>query len=282
MFMGKGKRVILFLSLMLLLVPVAPSVIGQGFEEVVVLFTDAREDDVGSGGLLYPKHGLYVPGLFDLLRFEVARDNDFTYFDFQFAALTNPFQAPEGYFHQRLEVYMRTGESEGRRDVRVGPYTLQTAPDLGWDFRLSVAPFDESRLYVVGEDGQIGVFSGEVHSRRLPESETIRAQVKSSILPQPDSDWGYYVLVGAFDGLAEGFWRDLGEGPWQVGGTGTPIFDILAPRFGRHSQKAQLSAGVLYPVVASRFPVVPWLFGILATVLVLTVFFLWRWRHGGS
>ena len=282
MFAGKWHQVILLFILLVFFVSFAPSHAGQGQKEIIAQFTDARGDDVGGGELLYPEHGVYVQGLFDLLHFQVTRDDDFTYFDFRFAALTNPFQAPEGYFHQRLEVYIQTGESLGPTDIRVGSYTLQTASKGGWNLRLSIAPFDESRLFVVGEDAQVEVSSGEISSFRLPESETIRVQVESALLPQPNSAWGYYVLVGAFDGLAEGFWRDLGEGPWHVGGTGSPVFDILAPRFGRPSQKTQLRAGVLYPVRARSIPLVPWLLGAIVTVLFLAVFFLWRWWHGRS
>lgn len=254
----------------------------QADVETIAQFTDARGDDVGGGDLRYPDHTVYVPGLFDLLQFEVSRDEHYVYFDFQFLVLTNPFQAPEGYFHQRLEVYIQTREDVGRTDVHLGPHKLQTAPDAGWNLRLSIAPFDESRLYVVGKDGQVHIFSEEVTSHSLPDRQTIRVQVESDVLPQPDSAWGYYVLVGSFDGLAEGSWRDLGEGPWQVGGTGTPVFDLLSPRFGSKSQKAQLAKGVLYPVYGGKTHVASWFVGIVAIAWVFGVFFLWRWRRGRS
>ena len=51
-----------------------------------VLFKDAHGDDVGGGMLAYPDHQVYVRGLFDLLQFGVTRDDDYIYFDFQFAA----------------------------------------------------------------------------------------------------------------------------------------------------------------------------------------------------
>ncbi|HBG00632.1 MAG TPA: hypothetical protein DDW87_03545, partial [Firmicutes bacterium] len=166
-------------------------------------------------------HPVYVAGLFDLLQFRVAQDDMHVYFDFQFAALTNPFQAPEGYFHQRLEVYIETGNKMGCTEMQIGPHRLQTNPDWGWSYRLSVAPFGESRLYVV--DGQsVQAFSEGVGSQSLSASQTIRVQVPRELLPHPDPAWGYYVLVGSFDGLARDFWRDLGEGPWQVGGSGVP------------------------------------------------------------
>lgn len=256
---------------------------GQGQEKVILHLKDPKGDDIGGGGLLYPDHGVYVPGLFDLLEFKMSLDEDFVYFEFLFAALTNPFQAPEGYFHQRLEVYIQTGDTPGLTEIKIGKYRLQTNSPLGWNLRLSIAPFEESRLYVVGEEGRVKVFSQEVSSHSLADQNTIRVQVNRHALPQPNPAWGYYVLVGSFDGLAEDFWRDLGNGPWQLGGSGVPVFDALAPRFGMRGQKAQLSKGVLDPVYGGRGSVVAlWSAGALAMVLVLGVLCLWRWRRGKS
>lgn len=248
--------------------------------ETFAVFKDPKGDDAGAGGLLYPAHGVYVPGLFDLLQFSLSSDSDHLYFDFQFAALTNPFQAPEGYFHQRLEVYVHTGTRLGRTEVEIGGWTFQTAPELGWDLRLSVAPFGETRLYAVGEENRVQVFSEGVTSYSRPENGTIRVQVSSDLLPQSDSAWGYYVLTGSFDGLAADFWRDLGEGPWQLRGEGPPVFDLLAPRFGRNSQRAQLRTGVLHPVVSRKVSSAPWLTVLSAVILLVGTFGLWRWRRG--
>ncbi len=268
------------LLVFLCLVACSTLVQGQGQERTIVFLKDPRGDDVGAGDLLYPDHAVYVPGLFDLLEFKVSIDDDFVYFDFQFVGLTNPFQAPEGYFHQRLEVYIQTGETTGSTEITVGKHQLQTRSPQGWNLRLSVAPFDESRLYVMGEDGCLKVYSQEVSSRGLADQNTIRVQVDRSVLPQPDLAWGYYVLVGSFDGLAEGFWRDLGDGTWQLGGTGTPIFDLLSPRYGSRGQKTQLSKGILVPAYGGRTNLLPWSLGAVAVILVLGVVFLWRWRYG--
>lgn len=69
--------------------------------------------------MVYPSHEVFVPGLFDLLKFQVSVDQQFVFFDFQFAALTNPFRAPEGYFHQRLELYITTGVNPGPGEIKL-------------------------------------------------------------------------------------------------------------------------------------------------------------------
>lgn len=273
---------LLLLFFFFFLVTCALAAAGQSQEKVIVHLKDPRGDDVGAGALRYPDHGVYLPGLFDLLEFKVSTDEDFVYYDFRFVALTNPFQAPEGYFHQRLEVYIQTGDTPGPTEIKVGQHRLQTNSPQGWNLRLSVSPFEESRLYVAGEEGRLKVFTQEVSSGSLADSNTIRVQVNRHVLPQPDLAWGYYVLVGSFDGLAEDFWRDLGDGPWQLGGAGTPVFDLLAPRHGRRKQEAQLSKGLLDPMYGRKVNMIPWSVGALAVVLTLGVVCLWRWRYGRS
>lgn len=242
--------------------------------EIIVQIQDARGDDKGGGGLLYPDHQVYVSGLFDLLSFEVSVDDKNVFFDFTFARLTNPFGAPEGYFHQRLEVLISTGSSITHSEIELGQHILHT-PDPGWDMRLSVAPFQESVLYK-GEE--LEAFRTDIISSVLPDGRTIRVKVPLSFLPHPNPAWGYYVLVGAFDGLARDFWRELGEGAWQVRGEGVPIFDLLAPSFSLKNQKVQLNKGILYPVYGQQ---ISWSFllsgGFVIAVIAL---FLWRWLRG--
>ena len=86
------------------------------------------------GGLLYPPTGYMFR---DCLTSAVSlsSDSDHLYFDFQFAALTNPFQAPEGYFTAPRSI--RTHGTALAHEVE-WQLNLQTAPELGWDLRLSV------------------------------------------------------------------------------------------------------------------------------------------------
>ncbi|NLM41674.1 MAG: hypothetical protein GX199_05135 [Firmicutes bacterium] len=248
-------------------------------EEILFRSKDPKGDDRGAGGLVYPSHEVFVPGLFDLLQFTVSSDEQYVYFDFQFAALTNPFRAPEGYFHQRLELYITTGSGLGSDQIQVGRYRLHTIPEAPWDLRLSAVPFGGSRLQIWrGPGSQPETVSSGVTSLALTEDKTIRLQVDRTLLPDPSSAWGYYVLVGAFDGLAEDEWRDMGPGPWQVGGTGVPVFDLLAPRWGPKGQRAQLDQGVLAPVYKGETTLWYWLAGSLATVAL--GFLLWRWIRG--
>lgn len=238
--------------------------------------SDPRGDDYGQGTLIYPSHEVYEPGLFDLRRFCVGVEEEHVCFDFRFTAISNPFRAPEGFFHQRLEVYIATGESGGNETIVIGEHEFQTAPGCGWQVRLAVAPFGESRLYRA-EAGQARVFLVGVYPELLADGETIRVRVNRDLLPEPMKTWRYYVLVGAFDGLALDFWRDIGDGPWQAGGEGPPVFDLLAPRWGRRNQTRQLAGGVLYPAGSGGSMGV--IFGLLVFLsgFIIGGILFWRW-----
>ena len=73
-----------------------------------VLFTmeDRAGDDWGPGDLKYPLHQVFEPGLFDLRRVHVWHDDRNLYFDVSFALVTNPWNAPEGFFHQLIDIYI--------------------------------------------------------------------------------------------------------------------------------------------------------------------------------
>src|SRR5690625_231109 len=71
---------------------------------VVFTMRDPSGDDRGGGELIYPTHAAFEPfhGLFDLRRFQVSASSETAYFDLTFGEITNPFSAPEGFYHQRI------------------------------------------------------------------------------------------------------------------------------------------------------------------------------------
>ncbi len=237
---------------------------------------DPAGDDKGAGGLRYPAHDVFLPGLFDLREFRVSLDESMIFFDLKFSLVTNPFGAPEGYFHQRMEVYINTGSSAGLESILVGGHKLKTPPGLGWQIRILAAPFGETRLFL-WSPAKVEQIEKGIKSFLREDGQTIRIAVEKQLLPKPQGAWNYYVLVGAFHGPGLGLWRDVGDDPlWQLQGEEIPVLDILAPRFGLKSQKRQLRSKILQPVsprlVRPAFFLIPLGLGL--------GFFLWRWIHG--
>jgi carbohydrate-binding DOMON domain-containing protein len=246
-----------------------------------VLFSveDRAGDDYGAGDLVYPLHEVFEPGLFDLRRVHVWHDDAKLYFDVSFALVTNPWNAPEGFFHQLIDIYI-DGEPGGYTEPAAQGPGVRFAPDAGWEYRLRIQPWAGSR-WVDARSYPAKVYPVEVLV--LPDGKTIRAEVPLEAAGQPSRGWRYYVLVGGFDTFGPDNYRAVEETPtqWSFGSTHSGgsirVVDILDAGSGKRSQKAQLRAGegpegvpVLIPVDGGLSLPFTWQH-LLASIVVLTL-----------
>jgi carbohydrate-binding DOMON domain-containing protein len=227
------------------------------------------EDSAGDEGVEYPTAPFFSPGqgYFDLLSFQVSGDGKRLAFDFEFARVANPWQAPEGFSHQLIDLYLDTAPG-GKTETRLEGAGVSFDPEHGWEHQLRLMPWGGSALY--GSRG-----SSPVEVSLLPDGKTIRAQVAQELLGSPRPDWGYYLLVGSYDGFGPDNYRQIQRraGPWNFGGERAgAVIDFLAPDSqGRLSQEALLQPpSVLFPMGVkfnSRPKILVWL-----TVCFLALF----------
>jgi len=224
--------------------------------QVVFSVEDRLGDDYGSGAVTYPLHHVFEPGLFDLRRVHIWHDNENIYFDISFAKVTNPWKAPEGFFHQLIDVYIDSEPGGHLKPVAPGP-GIMFSPEAGWEYRLRIQPWGGSRWLDARSD------PAKVHPIKallLPDNKTIRGEVPLEIAGIPTRKWQYYVLVGGFDTFGPDQYRAIQEvaSQWSFGGAtmadGPNVIDLLDPRLGgKRSQKAQLETKDLaqgeYPVL---------------------------------
>lgn len=240
--------------LLLLLVAAAAGV--QAEFQTLLAVNDPAGDDYGGGTLRYPEHASFAPGVFDLTRFALLADEEYYRFHFEFARIDNPWNAPEGFYHQRIDVFIDARPGVGRtHPLRPGPGEVAFAPDAPWDLWLRLAPWDGARLFSYDDPPDAPGRSEGLYLSRSGE-RTIEALVPRS-LAALDGRERYYVLVGSFDGLGiDGYRAVAGEASeWLLSGA-TPrvrVVDLLAPAWGPRSQRRQLTIGPdgfarLYPV----------------------------------
>lgn len=262
-------------------------------ERVYFAASDPAGDDRGAGSLVYPTHRAFEPhrGLFDLLAFRVLGDGTHIHFDLTFGEITNPFSAPEGFYHQRIDIYIAAGGAEGSLEPFVpGPH-IRFHPRHPWTMRLRVAPFGGTRLHGYRDPVDSPGRGRGLETRVLPDGRTIRVSVPVEVLGVPGRDWRYYVLVGGYDHFGPDEWRDVvaEESPWAFGAgrdpAGVPrVIDMLAPGWGWRSQVRQLGrpdgpAGWA-PTVYPAGPGVPWeLPGALLLIVGAFGVGVWRWRR---
>ncbi|MGQ9778973.1 MAG: glucodextranase DOMON-like domain-containing protein [Bacillota bacterium] len=269
-----------------------------GREEGNFRMEDPPGDDFGPGTYLYPKNKVFAPyhGHFDLCSFSVSTVGDEVHFDATMGLLANPWQAPEGFSHQIIEVYICRGKN-GRTEPPVPGASVRFAPEYPWDVRLKAVPWEASELLFLRPDGR-----PVKHPLRvgLAGPRTIRMAVPLSLLGLPRPAWCYYVLVGSYDGFAEDNFRPVmaKPGEWHFGGGRDDawdpnVIDLLAPPRGRCSQEHQLGSfdaargeyAVLFPV-GPRCRTerdVPWLPMTLLVLLLVFGWLLWyapaAWRE---
>ena len=236
-----GKCIVLALAAIMLSAGLPCA--AQGASHVVFSMEDHPGDDFGQGQVSYPEHQVFEPGLFDLRRVHIWHDDENTYYDISFAKITNPWNAPEGFFHQLIDIYIDA--EPGGHTVPAAPGAgVQFSPEAGWEYRLRIQPWGGSRwLDARWDPAKVYPVAVSV----LPDDKTIRAQVPLTVAEHPSRVWQYYVLVGGFDTFGPDQYRVVEESAskWSFGGATTSnspnVIDLLDGGLGRKSQKSQLN-----------------------------------------
>lgn len=237
---------------------------------ILIRFGDPPGDDWGPGKYTYPTDQGFAPGkgLFDLLEFSVREKGDTLLFDLTFGAVTNPWRAPEGFFHQRVDIFIDAEPGKGRTTLVEEGANVRFCAEHPWDLWLRGEPWGGSA--VLDADGRVlgDVPGGQVAAGVLSDGRTIRWQVAREVLGKtPQAGWWYYVLVGGYDTFGPSGYRVVfpERTEWFFGGGSQAmlhpnVIDLLAPARGPRSQRAQLSSysvgrkhfATLYPVGGGR------------------------------
>jgi len=199
----------------------------------VFSLADPAGDDHGSGIYTYPLNGVFSEeGLFDLLRYTVYESEDRWQLAFDFAALPNPWNGPQGFSHPIIYLYMDTSTG-GRADSHEEAQAAQVSfdPDHPWDVFLRIAGWPAYGRHLWTASGA-GPYLVEVASD--PKRGRIIVTIPKELIPEIVG-W-HYVLIGSQDGYGKNYLRAIGKtaGEWSGGGCPDPlhapqIYDYLAP-----------------------------------------------------
>lgn len=240
-----APRLVLVCLMLMIITVVRVALMASAAQAGQVLFSmeDRAGDDYGAGDITYPLHEVFEPGLFDLRRVHVWHDDRNVYFDISFSRISNPWNAPEGFFHQLIDIYIDVEPGGHTQPVAPGP-GVSFSPDAGWEYRLRIQPWGGSR-WLDGRSDPGKVYP--VKALTLPDGKTIRAEVPLTTSVSPHRGWRYYVLVGGFDIFGPDHYRIVQETAtqWSFGGgfpgEGPRVIDILdSGSGGKRNQKAQL------------------------------------------
>lgn len=276
----------LLVRLLVLALIIGAAVNIHAASETLFELRDPSRDDYGDGLLSYPLDDTFPDGVLDLVGFVVKQDSDHITFQFHFAQTGNPWNAPEGFYHPRIDLFIDALEAVGRTDpMRPGPGEIRFDPSHPWDHWLRIAPWDGVALFRYDDAPDSPGHTEGTHVR-LSEPHNVEVIIPRGLIP-PLEHAHYYLLVGSFDALGIDGYREVSRSPsrWLLAGENPTlrIVDLLAPRRGPHSQVRQLRADAsgsitLYPVsVTMGWGWWPYLIG--TTVVMVTAYAFLRRRH---
>ncbi len=203
----------------------------QGTE--VFSMDDPKGDDTGTGTYVYPLNKVFSPkGIFDLVHYAVYDAGDAWQLAFDFAALPNPWNGPQGFSHPLILLFLDVRDG-GMTELPEEAEAAQVAfdPQHPWDVFVRVAGWPAYGRHLWTADGKgpylIGVTSD-------PKRGRIIVNIPKGLVPEIRGF--HYVLIASQDGYGKDYVRAIGKTPgeWTGGGCPDPmwapqIYDYLAP-----------------------------------------------------
>ncbi len=212
---------------------------------------DPENDDYGPGTYTYPTDGVFKPGNYDLLKFEVGEDETNVVFRFTLRGpVENSWGSASGLSLQTFDVYIdQDGNGQGGVDFLAGR-NLALQDGFAWDLAVTVEGW-ESGLFKPGANG-IEQVAGPDQLTILadPGLRQVTVRIPKAILGDIPSNWRYAAIILGQDGYASSGVlrvRDVLEtaAQWKFGGAPagaanhTRVIDIAWPEAGQ--QEAWLS-----------------------------------------
>jgi len=193
----------LFLISFVLITFVLFNPVASGDQEIVVFLTDPVGDDYGCGSVVYPKDEIFVDGLFDLLSYRVCLENDFVVFELQFREMTNPWNLPNGFSHQLIEILLDEDRERGSGNTStLYNANLKIEPEEAWEYAIIAdgGGWQRHGVKVVESNGT--EIQDGVSVSCDNETNTILIRVPQSIIGNPKNEnWLHTVLIGGSDWL---------------------------------------------------------------------------------
>ncbi len=219
--------------------------------QVFLDISDPVGDDHGPGAFTYPTDAVFIPGSFDLQRFQVGTENNNLVFTFETVApIQNPWSSPRGFSIQTFDVYIDTdpGNGTGSRLLIPGRNAALEEGN-GWEFGLTVEGWAPA-LFAADASGVVTETDPSFDVVTFGDKGKVVVRVPFALLGDGDpSSWAYAAVLLSQDGFpSTGVRRvrDVDASPqqWRLGGgpndvNHTRIIDVVSGEAG--NQEAGLS-----------------------------------------
>ena len=172
------------------------TVSAEGGGSTVLDVTDPTGDDNGPGTYQYPTASDFVPGSFDLTRFQVLSDGTYAYLRVTLQTLVPTFGALDG--AQLLDVYVHVpGASATSTQAAYASRNYRLAPSGAWSQRVEVQGF-AAPVWVNAAGNPVGTAS----ALAVQADKTITVALPEAQFGTPASGWGFSVVLAGQDGFS--------------------------------------------------------------------------------
>ena len=173
-----------------------------------------QDDPAGDEYGDYPLNNAFEPyhGLFDILNFKIGYDDQNLIITMKFGEITNPWNAPSGFSHPLIQVYIDKDRVSGSGNTDPDQNAnVKISPDFAWETLVRADGWLKYGLF----ENQSQFGGVDAIADTLEKTITITAPL--SLVGTPTEDWAYVVLVGSQDFQA--FRERLSVAQeWKLGG----------------------------------------------------------------
>lgn len=229
----------------LLMLAMVATLAGSAFAADKVEFEDAKGDDHGPGGYVYPTDAVYTAGSFDITKLEIEDKGDSVEFDLTVSAkLEDPWRMGGGFSTQMA--FILIDNAPGGFTTTPAGLNVMVDESTAWDVCVIISPQTMARVQQEIDTKGAEMASSLIVPKRVKgRRSSITATVDKALLGKGDiGTWKYEVLMQSNEGFPSGgdlLTRKVNEfeGQHRFGG-GTDydcdphVIDIL----GDHSQLA--------------------------------------------
>jgi glucoamylase len=172
------------------------TVTNEGAGTSVLDVTDLAGDDNGPGTYVYPTDSSFVPGSFDLTRYQVLSDGTYAYLRVTLRTLVPTFGVIDG--AQLLDVYVHVPGAASTSTAAAFTSRNYTISSSGaWNQRVEVQGF-AAPVWVNASGGTVGTPFVLANGG----DRTITIALPESSFGTPSSGWGFSVVLTGQDGFS--------------------------------------------------------------------------------
>ena len=169
-------------------------------DKPVFTYNDNPDDELVCSAYEYPTEGCFYPhkGYFEINKYEVFETPQKYIFQLTLGTIYNIWNAPLGFSHQIVNIYISTGEAKGRINTYKTGANVTFDPKHPWNYFIKVTGWPQNNLFIKSNGDN---FTKQMEVTSDSKNKTITIAIDKKTIPEDLPQW-QYVMVGGFESTA--------------------------------------------------------------------------------